>query len=83
VVDQLLHDKEDVIGLLVVGAILLAMGVAFPVMGYFFSVGGERDAFYPLTGVGALLFMMGVAFVAVWAFVRRSRSAAKSDRSDA
>jgi hypothetical protein len=33
--------------------------------------------------VGALLFMMGVAFVAVWAFVRRSRSAAKPDRSNA
>jgi hypothetical protein len=46
--------------------VLLAMGIGLPLMGYMISLGGDRDALYPLIGVGLLLFLMGAALLLVW-----------------
>ena len=84
-VDKLLHqpakpDSGD--GLLFPGILLIAMGLGFPVMGVFISIGGDSQALFPLIGVGALLLFMGLAFLVTRAFVRPKTPEAGRDRSE-
>src|SRR5262245_27210635 len=62
------------------GAILIAMGLGFPCMGYFISLGGDSKPLYPLTGVGVLLLLMGVALVLAWRLQHQSATDGGSGR---
>src|SRR5689334_21827110 len=54
------------------GAVVLAVGLGLPIMGYFLSLGGKTDAMYPLMGVGALLVLIGAALLTERWYTRRT-----------
>ena len=64
--------SRDRDGLLIGGAVCLAVGLGMPVMGYFISLGGDNEAVYPMAGVGALVTMIGIALLAARRFVSQS-----------
>ena len=58
-------------GLLVGGAVALAVGVGLPIMGYFVGFVSETSPFYPLLGVGCLAATFGTALLTVGQLLRR------------
>ena len=64
-------------GLLVGGAVALAVGVGLPTMGYFVGFVSETSPFYPLLGVGCLAAAFGVALLAVGQMLRRRANESK------
>jgi protein-S-isoprenylcysteine O-methyltransferase Ste14 len=77
-VDRLLRPKKNY-GAMHSGAVLVAVGVGLPIMGYFIGLGGDTDAMYPMMGAGALVFLIGIALLTVWWFTRRDRSSVDMD----
>ena len=69
-------------GLLIGGAVLLAIGIGFPIMGYFINLSAGPDSsnpFYPMTGVGIVAALIGAALLIVWRIVRAPGPRADSD----
>lgn len=58
-------------GLLVGGAVALAVGVGLPITGYFVGFVSETSPFYPLLGVGCLAATFGTALLTVGQLLRR------------
>jgi hypothetical protein len=81
VIDRILPSRDEN-GLLIPGAVLLAVGVGLPVMGYVIALGGAGARnLYPTLGAGILIGLMGLAFMIVWFFTRKPRSDSGTDRS--
>jgi len=73
-IDRLLQTGTD--SLSRPAAVFLALGLGFPVMGYFISR-NDAEALNPFIGIGALFLMMGLAFGALWALSRKSTPAGR------
>jgi hypothetical protein len=69
--------------LLLGGAVTLAAGVGLPIMGYFISLSGDTDAFYPLIGVGILVSLIGLTLLILSRLIRPKPLGAASDRLSA
>ena len=64
--------SRDRDGLVIGGAVCLAVGLGMPVMGYFISLGGDNEAVYPMAGVGVLMAMIGISLLVARRFVSKS-----------
>ena len=68
-------------GLLIGGAVTLAVGIGLAAMGYFVSLAEEPRAFYPLLGVGCLAGSIGIALLAVAWLIHRRQGEAESEHA--
>ena len=84
-VEKLLHQQPSrgPEGLLVGGAVTLAAGVGLPIMGYFISLSGDKEAFYPLIGVGILVSLIGATLLILSRIIRSKPSDAAPHRLSA
>lgn len=81
VVEKMLPRGRGTVGLLVGGAIVLAVGLGLPLMGYFFRLSGEAQLFFQMTGWGIVVSLVGVALLVVHSLLGRPQRRSESEPS--
>jgi hypothetical protein len=77
-IERLLGPRRNQ-GLLVRGAVALAVGVGLVIMGFLINVAEKSSDGYIVVGMSAVFFLVGVALLVVWSFTRRNASTTEPD----